>query len=670
MFKGMITTVFFFLLTLLVVCSSDGCAKAESQPAAAKSSIQSSPSLPGVLASLRKEHPRLLFTRADQQRVEKLVKKNPLLADMIAQLKLNAEKILKQGVIEYDEKGIKKSVYYFLRQGWGCIDRVLTLSMAYRLTGDRRFFERARKEMLSIVEFPTWHPYHFLDVAQMCYGIAVGYDWLYDDLSVADRLVIRKAIVSKALMPGLDVYTGKAKNRWDKRGNNWNQVCNGALVLGALAVAEHEPKIARKIISHARRSIRIGMRSYEPEGAWDEGPGYWGYGTTYNALLIAALDSALGNDLGLTKKAKGFKRTGDFIMQMFLPSRAKCFNYADSGSGYGISPEMFWLARKFDKPMLAWFERQRIQMIRRNNPKFAFTGCRHNSLAMAIAWFDGRGKTPKSGELPRDSLFRGRADIVAIRSTWEDKALYIGFKGGNNSLGPHMHMDIGSFVIEADGVSWAVDLGGDNYRLPGYWKRGENGQRWKYYRIGSKSHNTLVIGNKLQRVKGSTSKVIKFLSTPARAHAVLDMSNAYRGQAKKVLRGVAMLDRSRILIQDEVGCTSNDEIRWGMATRRAKIKLDGATATLTKDGKTLQAKILSPAGAKFEIVSPPAPIHKKERPNKGVSMLVFRVKPENKKQLRMVILLTPVGEQWKKLPPPKIQSLNKWEKHTKKQVAH
>jgi hypothetical protein len=39
------------------------------------------------------------------------------------------------------------------------------------------------------------------------------------------------------------------------------------------------------------------------------------------------------------------------------------------------------------------------------------------------------------------------------------------------------------------GVRWFVDLGADNYNLPGYF----GGQRWNYYRMRAESHNTLVL---------------------------------------------------------------------------------------------------------------------------------------------------------------------------------
>ncbi|MCD4825862.1 MAG: heparinase II/III-family protein, partial [Phycisphaerae bacterium] len=417
------------------------------------------------------------------------------------------------------------------------------------------------------------------------------------------------------------------------------------------------------------RSIPTSMAVYKLDGAWPEGPGYWIYGTNFNSLMISALDTALGNDFGLSK-AKGFDKAGNFLMHIIQPGGKRCFNYADGGRGMNIASAMFFLARKFDRPVYAWFERQRmLRRIERHKKQHSEYRMRYADssrlYAMEIAWFDDRGTVAGLDKQPLDILFRGIVPIVAMRSAWNDAgALYVGFKGGINTIS-HGHLDIGSFVLESDGVDWAIDIGADHYSLPGYWDKKENGQRWKYYRLGSKSHNTLVIDGKLQRVSDKQNKIISFLSTPDRAHAVLDMSNTYKGQAKKVLRGVAMLDRRAVLIQDEITAPAG-EVRWGMLTE-AKITLDGAKATLTKDGKTLSAEILSPAGARFKIVTPPKP-GKKERPHpKNLSMLAVFVKPtgNGKQPMNITVLLKPTGPRWDELSLPKLRPLSEWENTAK-----
>ena len=55
---------------------------------------------------------------------------------------------------------------------------------------------------------------------------------------------------------------------------------------------------------------------------------------------------------------------------------------------------------------------------------------------------------------------------------------------------PLIHLDLGSFVFDNFGQRWAIDLGADNYGLPGYFT---SPKRWSYYRLGTEGHNTITI---------------------------------------------------------------------------------------------------------------------------------------------------------------------------------
>ena len=67
--------------------------------------------------------------------------------------------------------------------------RILFLGFAYRMTGEKRYSDRAEAEMLKAASFSDWNPSHFLDVAEMTAALAIGYDWLYPKLSETSRSV-------------------------------------------------------------------------------------------------------------------------------------------------------------------------------------------------------------------------------------------------------------------------------------------------------------------------------------------------------------------------------------------------------------------------------------------------------------------------------------------------
>ena len=113
-------------------------------------------------------------------------------------------------------------------------------------------------------------------------------------------------------------------------------------------------------------------------------------------------------------------------------------------------------------------------------------------------------------------------------------------------------------------------------------------------------------------------------------------------------------------MQDEVkALTANTALNWRMITAATiAVAADGRTATLTKDGKTLNATLLSPASAKFSIQSA-APANPAENQNIGYSILQATVPTDPAvTDQRVAVLLTPVGPKWPAdLPPPHLEPL-------------
>jgi hypothetical protein len=579
------------------------------------------PAEEAILKTLRPGHPRLIAPADAVPRVKMLAAEHPRAKEVYAKVRAEAEKLLDAKPVEYELIGPR-----LLHVSRRAVGRVYTLATVYRLEGDERFARRAIKEMLAVAAFKDWHPSHFLDTAEMTHAMAVGYDWLYDVLSPGQRETIRRAIVEKGLKAAEPFY--REHHWWTTTHHNWNQVCNGGITLGALAVADEEPDLAAYILHQACHSVQIAMREFAPDGACVEGPSYWNYATRYNVLMLAGLETALGTDFGLSR-FEGFSVTGDFPIYTLGPTR-RTFNFADAGDRQGEAPQLFWLARKFDRPLYAWFEREYI----------AGDSPRH------LWWFDPRGEKPD--DLPLDRHFR-RAGVVMLRSRWHDpRAVFVGFKGGSNAVN-HSHLELGTFVLDADGVRWAVDLGPDDYNLPRYF----GSKRWTYYRLATEGQNTLVIDGKNQDPQAA-APITVFRSKPDDARAVADLTAAYKGHAESVRRGMALLDRKVVLIQDELSGTEGSEITWQMHTE-AEVDTEGNKAVLRQGDETLRVRILEPKGAAFAVASatPPPP----QRQNEDVRKLVIRL-PGRADPLRLAVLLVPGSVAEPSLPA--IEPLDRW----------
>jgi hypothetical protein len=159
------------------------------------------------------------------------------------------------------------------------IDRVYTLALAWHITGNTNFAERAWAELgqVSSTNFSDWDPGHFLDTAEMTHACAIGYDWLYDFLSASRRETIRMAIINKGLIAYTNAISAKVSISWwaTPEGNNWNFVCNGGMVLGALAIGSEDTSLSEFVLSNGIASVGPIMRHYTTDnGGWYEGPGY------------------------------------------------------------------------------------------------------------------------------------------------------------------------------------------------------------------------------------------------------------------------------------------------------------------------------------------------------------------------------------------------------------
>ena len=533
------------------------------------------------------QHPRLLFSKQEEQRIRDLFGTEPLLDSLYVGLMKEAERLLLVPPQEDPRREIKntKDILPISREQ---VYRMVNLALAYRLSGDRRFAEKAEKELVHVCNFPDWDPIHYLDVAEMTTAVAIGYDWLYDVLAPSTRQLVVHSIKTKALDLVVEEYNTGNADSWAKRETNWNVVCNTGMVLGALAIEEHYPELAKHIIGEAVRYIPNCLKHFAPDGVCYEGPAYWGYTNMYLSLLLKALNDNFGGDFGLSEMV-GVDKSVLYYMHSTSPS-GKIFNFANSGStAPAAEPIYFYFSRAFNQPEVATFYRDVLSKTVHEGNYFRF-------YFLSIPWYDTASSTADA--LPKLKVYEGINDIVVLNGNRNiPNSLYLIAKTGDPDMA-HQQLDIGTFIVEMNGIRWTDDLGTDNYNLPGFWDYKPGGQRWTYFRNSNFSHNTLSIDHKLQNSAG-TGEIDRLDDRAAQPFVTMNMSTAYAGQSRFVYRTFRMLDDTRILVTDSVGLQSpSQSVQWSVITS-ADVECKGNTAVLRKDGKSFSLKIASPTNASF-----------------------------------------------------------------------
>ena len=533
------------------------------------------------------QHPRLLFSKQEEQRVRDLFGTEPLLDSLRASLMREAERLLLVPPQEDPRRKIKntKDILPVSREQ---VYRMVNLALAYRLSGDRRFAEKAERELIHVCNFSDWDPVHYLDVAEMTTAVAIGYDWLYDVLAPSTRQLVVHSIKTKALDLVVEEYKTGNADSWAKRETNWNVVCNTGMVLGALAIEEHYPELAKHIIGEAVRYIPNCLKHFAPDGVCYEGPAYWGYTNMYLSLLLKALNDNLGEDFGISEMV-GVDKSVLYYMHSTSPS-GKIFNFANSGStAPAAEPIYFYFSRAFNQPEVATFYRDVLSKTVHEGNYFRF-------YFLSIPWYDTASSTADA--LPKLKVYEGINDIIVFNGNRNiPNSLYLIAKTGDPDMA-HQQLDIGTFIIETNGIRWTDDLGSDNYGLPGFWDYKPDGQRWTYFRNSNFSHNTLSIDHRLQNSAG-TGEIDRLDNKAAQPFVTMDMSTTYAGQSRFVYRTFRMLDDVRILVTDSIGLQNpSQSVQWSVITS-ANVECKGNTAVLKKDGKSFSLKIASPTNASF-----------------------------------------------------------------------
>jgi hypothetical protein len=496
--------------------------------------------------------------------------------------------------------------------------RLFFLSYAYRTTQDKKYADRAEKEMLAIAAFSDWNPSHFLDVAEMTMAMAIGYDWLFNQLTSSSKDSIKKAILVKGIEPSLN----NKYNSWLKAEHNWNQVCNAGMSYGAIAIYEDQPALAKQIIGRAVESIKLPMKDYGPDGIYPEGYGYWGYGTSFNVLFLDAIEKLFKTDFGLSQ-SPGFLKTAGFMENM-TGATGVPFNYSDAGGGGGFHPAMYWIANKVNDPSLLWSEKKFLR--KENAGKLV-----RDRILPAIMLWKGNIKADEIVAPATTSwVGKGKNPIAMMRTSWTDpNAIYVATKGGSASIN-HAHMDIGSFIMEANGVRWGMDFGMQDYESleskgVKLWGRTQDSERWNVFRLNNFTHNTLTVDSQLQRVSGHAD-IIASGNASDNMFTVFDLGSVYEGQLMDAKRGISILDKNQVLVRDEYKTTAKEtKIRWTMLTPAVALITGSNEITLEKDGKKLKLVIDASQGKLIMKTWSTVPPNSYDAPNPGTILIGFEL---------------------------------------------
>jgi hypothetical protein len=548
-----------------------------------------------AVAEFNSGHPYLLFHKPAIARIRKLANSNPRL---LARLEISLRQMNPASIGEEPRTTIKRQAR-----------RLINTSFMALVSNDSEAIDALQASRIILKQFTsatTWRQRpvikSFLDCTEIAVAVSLAYDWLYDKLPEEERQAIEQALFRHVLEPALAAYEDPSL-LWPKRRDNCALVSHSGILIASLVVLERYRDLSTRLLTKSLAASWNIFEAFAPDGAWPEGLSYWSLAMRYAGLMVAALESALGDSFGLADRP-GFARTGDFALHTVGPFGA-AFNFGDSERRFDISP-LVWLAHRFKRPIDGWLARK-------------YDGW---YLPFTTIW----PKRPKAGpavlNLPKGKVFRSR-DLACFRNTWSSapkaRPVFLAIKGGNfpgdsgatarlEDTMLHSQADAGSFVVDGARRRWVIDLGSDDYDLPGYFDHGadnRSGSRWRYYRTQAAGHNTLVIDG-LNQVPNARTPILGSCVEGDCKWVVFDLSSAYGKPPGSVRRGAALIGR-QVVIQDEIGSNISGNIVWAIHTSAEPDSVAGPVARFRYGDDRFVARILEPGTARFELTLPPAP---------------------------------------------------------------
>ncbi len=468
-----------------------------------------------------------------------------------------------------------------------------TLALSYRLSGEPRYGEGARKWLLHIA---SWDPAGTtsLETNDEC-GMPIlfvtsrAYDWAYDALSESDREKLRAMIRARGEEAYKKLHGAPHEQKaYDShQGRLWH-----FLAEAAIAYYGEVPE-SKKWLDYAFMMFWGWYPAFgDADGGWAQGLNYWRVYMLRSTWWLDTLQAAMKID-GTEKPF--YQHVGDFSIYVAPPGGA-LVGFADYGEEYpdqaprigyfepgirGLGSVDAYFARLRAKPEWQWyaeaygrdaFPPTALGLLRALRSDPPVPKARPPLDWPKAKWFRGVGWVSL-----HTNLVDGREDVqVMMRSS----------QLGNIS---HSHADQNGIVLGAYGSPLLVNTG-----IRPWW----DSPFFLQWYVATKAHNALEINGQGQsRNETATGKVIVFEPGDSYDYVVGDASPAYGKDVKRYRRHLLFLKPGVLVILDEVQGKEAVLMKSWMHGR-APFTIDQSTGhiELTFEQASLAGFLLAPGG--------------------------------------------------------------------------
>jgi hypothetical protein len=468
-----------------------------------------------------------------------------------------------------------------------------TLALCYRLTGEPRYGDGARKWLLHIA---SWDPAGTtsLEINDEC-GMPIlfvtsrAYDWAYDALREPDREKMRAMIRVRGEEAHRKLHGAphEQKTYDSHQGRLWH-----FLAEAALAYYGEVPE-ARKWLDYAFMMFWGWYPAFgDADGGWAQGLNYWRVYMLRSTWWLDALQAAMKID-GTQKPF--YHHVGDFSIYVAPPGGA-LVGFADYGEEYpdqaprigyfepgirGLGSVDAYFARWRAKPEWQWYAEAW------GRDAFPPTAL---GLLRALRDYPPVPKARPPVDWPKAKWFRG-VGWVSLHTNLVDGREDVQVMMRSSQLGniSHSHADQNAIVLGAYGSPLLVNTG-----IRPWW----DSPFFLQWYVATKAHNALEInGHGQARNENATGKVIVFQPGDTYDYVVGDATPAYGQEVERYRRHLLFLKPGVLVMLDEVQGKAPISIKSWLHGR-APFTIDQSTGriALTLGRASLAGFLLAPGG--------------------------------------------------------------------------
>jgi hypothetical protein len=520
------------------------------------------------LGKKKLQHPYLIFSAEEKPKLLERIKTDPASAEIMEKMLLMGRRYLLSPVRTVGPERELHTRYVgtddYRRFVAENMDGAFTLAFLYQMTGDEAYAKKAFEYADVVCAQESWiNSAHYFEIIYpriwpygakddqvvFTYDITASattrrlsyvYDWLYTAMTKAQRDRIRSALLEKAITR----VRGNYEYHWWNTASkcNWSGICHSGLGIAALVLLNEDPHLT-DVIAESCKGIWNMIEHIDVDGGWQEGRGYWAFGVGESVMFMDAIKRATDGKINMFTHRSLYPKPANFALFGLTGG------FGDgSGTPVGESYVLNKLTQESGDPHAAWYVKNYA---------------RQDESIFDLLWPESTVKPEKPAEASKH--FRG-IDWAFLRKDFGPAFMTIATKAGMNDDPHHGHLDIGTFNLTWQGVTFV----GEIPRTP-YDEHYFSATRYDYLESRSKGHNVVLVNGEEQIVakdkdqpwkEGVGGKITQFQSEPAWAYVSMDATRAYPGKELKGWNRWIILDKDTniVVVLDKVGCAVGSEI--------------------------------------------------------------------------------------------------------------